>query len=254
MTNASHWIIQRYSTLPTTMDRAALLADLGAPERTAVVSGEQTAGRGRGGRAWQSARDAGLYCTLILRPGLPPDRLSPLSLIAGVAVAEAIAETTGSHARLKWPNDVWLGDDPMRQKAAGILLSSSLTSANGPYVLLGIGINIAAPHAALPDGATSILAATGAQPTPAELLASLLTHIDRAYDAFLAAGGRSSLDAWRARAALLGEQVSILDGARQHTGTFVDIDDDGALLLSQHSGQIIRIVAGDLVRGPRPPG
>jgi BirA family biotin operon repressor/biotin-[acetyl-CoA-carboxylase] ligase len=79
----------------------------------------------------------------------------------------------------------------------------------------------------------------------------VLKSIDRHYLAYLSAEGRPSLDAWRARAALLGESVSIADGSRQLSGTFVGIDDDGALLLEDRPGHISRIVAGDLTRGPR---
>jgi BirA family biotin operon repressor/biotin-[acetyl-CoA-carboxylase] ligase len=245
------WIIHQYGTLPTTMDRAALLARAGARDRTAVVSAAQTAGRGRGERSWQSAGGEGLYCTLILRPGVSADRLSTLSLIVGVAVADAIAKVTGCQPRLKWPNDVWLGDDPRRQKVAGILLSSSFYGQDVGSVLVGIGINLSAPADRLPEGATSLLAATGLQTTAGAVLDLVLKCIDRHYHAYLSAEGRPSLDGWRARAALLGESVSIEDGSRQLSGTFVGIDDDGALLLEDRPGHVSRIVAGDLTRGPR---
>jgi BirA family biotin operon repressor/biotin-[acetyl-CoA-carboxylase] ligase len=245
------WIIHHYATLPTTMDRAASLARVGARDRTVVVSTEQTEGRGRGGRTWRSAGREGLYCTLILRPRVAADHLSTFALIVGVAVADAIAEITGCQPRLKWPNDVWLGDDPQRQKVAGILLTSNLSGQDVGWVLVGIGINVSAPDDCLPAGATSLLAATGVQTTSDSVLEVLLRRIDRHYLDFLAAAGRPSLDAWRQRAALLGEFVSIENGSSQISGRFLGIDEDGALLLEERSGQINRIVAGDLTRGPR---
>lgn len=251
MTPGHEWVIHYYDTLTTTMDRAALLARAGARDRTAVVCAEQTAGRGRGGRTWRSGSGEGLYCTLILRPRVLAERLSTLSLISGAAVADAIAEATGSPPKLKWPNDVWLGDDPWRQKVAGILLASSLSGPDVAWVLVGVGINIGAAHDHLPEGATSLQAATGVQTTSGTMLDRLLTHIDRHYATYLSAGGRPSLDAWRARAALLGEFVSVEDGNRQLSGTFLGIDDDGALLLEERPGRVSRIVAGDLTRGPR---
>ena len=252
MTFERPWVIHRHETLPSTMDRAAELARRGAPERTAVLSGEQTAGRGRGGRAWHSPRGAALYTTLILRPPVAPERLSSLSLVIGVAVAEAIEAMTGVTARLKWPNDVWLGDDPARRKTAGILLTSSLGEGQVAHVLAGIGINVTARVDDLPEGGTSLLAATGVQVSRDALLETLLERIDVAYAAFLGAGGRPSLAGWLARAAHLGETVTVEEGGEPVSGVFTGIDDDGALLLVREDGTFRRVVAGDLVRGPRP--
>lgn len=251
MTRHGAWLIQRYDTVTSTMDRAAALARDGARERTAVRSDEQTAGRGRGGRPWQSPRGAAIYSTLILRPPVSPDRLSTLSLVAGVAVAEAIELVTGASARLKWPNDIWLGDDPARQKVAGILLTSQLSPSGVEFVLLGIGINVATQAEALPDGGTSILAATGREVAPDTLFEALLLRMDDGYDRYLAAQGRPSLAPWLERAVLIGEIVTVEDAGREHTGVFAGIDEDGALLLEDAAGRLRRIVAGDLVRGPR---
>ena len=247
----SAWIVHHYASLTSTMDRATLLARLGARDQTAVLSDEQTTGRGRGGRSWHSPHGSSVYCTLILRPFVRPDRLGVLPLLAGVAVAEAIELLTGKTARLKWPNDVWLGDDPAHQKVAGILLTSSVSGRSVDYVLVGIGVNVAAPIQELPLGATSLLAASGVSITPRVVFLSLLERIERNYQAFLAAGGRPSLDSWRARAALINESVMIEDGGHARCGTLLGVDDDGALLLLGHDDRMCRIVAGDLVRGPR---
>src|SRR5829696_8956900 len=122
----SGWLIHRFDSVASTMDVASQLARFGARERTAVVSREQTAGRGRGGRPWQAAAGSALFITLILRPPVAVHRLSTLPLIAGVAVAEVIEHVTGSAALLKWPNDVWLETDDATAKVAGILMTSSL--------------------------------------------------------------------------------------------------------------------------------
>ena len=90
MTNDPGWLIHRYDSVTSTMDVASQLARFGARERTAVVSTEQTAGRGRGGRSWQAAAGSAVFATLILRPPVAAHRLSTLPLIAGVAVAETV--------------------------------------------------------------------------------------------------------------------------------------------------------------------
>src|SRR3954454_21931664 len=111
MTDDSGWLIHSYDSVASTMDVAGQLARFGARERTAVVSSEQTAGRGRGGRQWQAARGSAVFTTLILRPHVAPHRLSTLPLMSGVAVAEAIEHVSDAAALLKWPNDVWLTAD-----------------------------------------------------------------------------------------------------------------------------------------------
>lgn len=245
------WIIHRYATVPSTMNAAARLAALGARDRSLVVTAAQTAGRGRAGRSWTAPPGSALFCTLILRPRVPADRLTTLPLIAAVAVAEAIEQVAGVACRLKWPNDVWLGADPVRHKVAGILVTSSLRGPRVDHALVGVGVNLLAPHRELPPGATSIRAATGVNATADTMLLALLGTFDRNYDAFLDAMGRPSLAAWRARAALRHEWVAIEDAGRRREGRFVDIDDDGALVLESADGRTQRFVAGDLLRGPR---
>lgn len=233
------------------MDRAAILARIGAPERTAVVCDRQTAGRGRDGRVWQAPPGDCLYTTLILRPPVSPDRLSPLALIAGVAAAEAIEHAAGARVHLKWPNDLWLGNDPDRQKVGGILTTSHLLGASVAYVLVGIGINIDASYEDLPAGATSIREATGMAIAPTALLSELLARVDAGYAEFVASAGQPSLDSWRTRAALLAEDVAVEVDGQRVVGRFAGIDDDGALLLDQGDGAVRRVLAGDLARGPR---
>ena len=126
MTEGPGWIVHHYETLASTMDTAAQLARFGARDRTIVLSDNQTAGRGRAGRSWQSPAGTGIFCTAILRPDVPPQRLTTLPLLAGVAVAETIERLTNEQALLKWPNDVWIGANQKRPKVAGILTTSSL--------------------------------------------------------------------------------------------------------------------------------
>jgi BirA family biotin operon repressor/biotin-[acetyl-CoA-carboxylase] ligase len=245
------WVVHRYDRVASTMDVAAALARCGAPDCTAVVSFEQTAGRGRAGRSWESPPGSSLFCTLILRPAVAPERLSTLPLLAGVAVAEAIEKTTGTPVQLKWPNDLWIGADPERRKAGGILTTSAIRGQEVDFALVGIGINVAAEADALPPGATSLHVATGARIDVADLFATILACFDRVYTEPLASGGHPSLDSWRSRAALLGEPVVIEDAGRSHSGIYAGIDDDGALLLHDPTSGMRRVVAGDLTRGPQ---
>jgi BirA family biotin operon repressor/biotin-[acetyl-CoA-carboxylase] ligase len=251
MTGDRGWVIHRYDRVVSTMDVAAALARSGAPDRSAAISAEQTDGRGRAGRTWQAPPGSSLFCTLILRPRVTADRLSTLPLVTAVAVAEAIETRTNSPVQVKWPNDLRIGTDPERRKTGGILAISTLRGNEVDYVLVGIGINVTSDTAALPPGATSLLVATGVRIAPADLFETILAQFDRAYANFLASGGRPSLDAWRSRAALLGEPVTIEDASRIHSGIYAGIDDDGALLLQDSESGMRRVVAGDLTHGPQ---
>jgi len=240
------WRIQRYGTVSSTMDVAAGLASEGAPEGTVVVAEEQTAGRGRAGRAWTAGPGESLQATAILRPGVPPARLTTLPLLTGLAAAEAVDLATGARCWLKWPNDLWLGDRHLGRKAGGILVEAKADGA----VLVGIGINLGQRHGHLPDGATS-LAIEGALTGRDFLLEALLGRLAERYREFLAADSRDGLDAWLERAALLGQRVTVDQGESRLEGVLAGVRDDGALLLETGSGDRVPVVVGDLSRGPR---
>jgi BirA family transcriptional regulator, biotin operon repressor / biotin---[acetyl-CoA-carboxylase] ligase len=254
VTNDPGWLIHRYDSVASTMDVASQLARFGARERTAVVSAEQTAGRGRGGRPWQAPAGSAIFTTLILRPPVAAHRLSTLPLIAGEAVAEVIERISGRGVLLKWPNDAWLEVDGATAKVAGILVASSLRGDSVDHVLVGIGINVLGGPQELPSGATSIQAATGVTVNPAQVFQCMLESFAGAYGAYVAADGRPSLSGWLARAALLGEVVTIEDAGRSLAGRFIGVDEDGGLLIEETAHQIRKVVAGDLVRGPRAAG
>lgn len=236
----------RLATTGSTMDDLAALAAAGEPEGTVVVADEQTAGRGRAGRRWRAPAGSALLCSVLLRPPVAPARLSTLPLLVGVAVAEAIEATAGVACRLKWPNDVWIGED----KVAGVLLTSRSTSVGVEHAVVGIGINVTTPGVDLPLGATSLSVATDCAHDREALLAVLLARLDVRYCAFLAADGRPDLADWLARAMFLGESVFVRIGKEARAGVLRGVDDDGALLLEGADGQLGRIVAGDLTRGP----
>ncbi len=240
--------VVRLDSAGSTMDEVAALADAGAPEGTVVVAEYQEAGRGRSGRVWQAPPGTGLLLSVLLRPTPPLDRLSTLPLVAGVAVAEAIEEAGGGGqaVRLKWPNDLWIGE----RKVGGLLLVARSSAGGAPRAVLGVGINVTVRPEELPEGATSLAAATGLTWDREALLRRTLHRLDGAYRAWQADGGAVGLAAWRSRAALVGEAVVIEVAGCWRRGVMLGIDDDGALLLDGEDG-VERIVSGDLARGPR---
>ena len=155
-----------------------------APEGTVAATDEQTAGRGRLGRAWIAPAGSSVLASVALRPAVPTANLPELSVVAGRACAAAIAELTGLEPRVKWPNDVLVDG----RKVAGIL-----AEAREGRVVLGIGINVTQRADALPERpehpATSLLLETGVVVPRAELLAAVLDHLEREYDAWVSAYG-----------------------------------------------------------------
>jgi BirA family biotin operon repressor/biotin-[acetyl-CoA-carboxylase] ligase len=208
-------------------------ARAGAPEGLVLVAEHQRAGRGRGGRSWESPPRAGLTFSALLRPGVPPARWGWLPLLAGVALVEAV----GVEAALKWPNDLLVAG----RKCAGILVEAAGTAA-----VVGIGVNVSQTAAELPEGATS-LALAGAATERESLLRALLGAIEHWYAVWRVAGGdpdRCGLrDAYRRHCATLGSAVRvILPGGAELTGEAADVDPDGRLLVGSRL-----VAAGDVV-------
>ncbi len=239
-----HRII-RHAVVASTMDEILRLAAKGEPEGLVVVADEQTSGRGRSGRVWTAKPGTSVLLSVLLRPAVTPDRLAPLSLVVGLAVAQAL-EAFGMTPALKWPNDVWLNE----RKVAGVLVQSTI-GVDGIVAVLGIGINVLTAAADLPPGATSIHATTGFAQERDDLLATVLARLDAGYSDYVVSEGHPNLAGWSSRAALVGEDVQIRDGDSEHRGTFRGIDADGVLLLDTGSGSTLRIVAGVVTRGPR---
>lgn len=155
-------------------------------EGAVAVAEEQTEGRGRLGRSWQAPARTAVLVSVLLRPEVDPPRLPQLSLVAGRAVAEALAATTGITPTVKFPNDVLVDG----KKVAGILAESS-----DGRVVLGIGVNVNQAADQLPAEAetppTSLRLETGAEVDRAPVLAAILAEVERAYDVWVT-GSESS--------------------------------------------------------------
>lgn len=237
--------IEWYDTIESTQVRARAWARDGAPEGATVIAETQTAGRGRLGRQWHSPPGVNLYCSIILRPTLPPTRVPQLALVAGLAVADAAHATTGLAVRIKWPNDVVIGD----RKLAGILLEMEAEMDRVDFVVAGIGVNVNLPADAFPDDlrarATSLSSALGAPVDRAVFTARLLADLEARYRAFLMHGFGGLRAEWEARASLTERTVTVAGPDGALTGRVVGVDDDGALRLDVQ-GRTERVVAGEV--------
>ncbi|MBV9343305.1 MAG: biotin--[acetyl-CoA-carboxylase] ligase [Acidobacteria bacterium] len=159
-------------------------AESGAAEGSVFLAEQQTAGRGRGMKRWYSAQSLGIYCSVLLRPKLPPSDVLVLSLAAGLAVESAVRQIEPKLVPdLKWPNDVLLGG----KKVAGILTEMSAEATSVRHIVVGIGINVNQTHfpGELGHSATSLRMASGKSCSRVELCAALLKSLDREYRSLL---------------------------------------------------------------------
>lgn len=232
------WRLRRYGSLPSTSDLCVTLAHAGEAEGLAVLADRQTSGRGSHGRAWDS-RAGNLYLSMLLRPPVPAGEAGRWSLLAAVAVAEAMAPYAPD-LTLKWPNDV-LRDDA---KLAGILVDSA-AGADGKldWLVIGIGVNLAFA----PEIEGRRIACIGDRaPTPDAAAASLLDRIAYWHATYLRGGFAPIRAAWLARAHPPGTPLRLRQSARQIDGAFAGLAEDGSLLI-ETGGRVRAYVAGELV-------
>lgn len=234
-------------TTGSTNDDAMAAANAGAPEGSAFLAEQQTAGRGRSGRKWQSTRSEGIQCSVLLRPTLPPSEVLILALAAGLAVQAAVRETDpGVTPDLKWPNDVLING----KKFCGILAEMNAEVTRVRYLVIGMGINVnqtSFPND-LRDSATSLRMATGSVRSRVDVCAALLKSLDREYREL-----QSWTDARNSVIRRFSEQSSMVSGVSVHVeedggfeGVTEGLDSRGFLLVRTQQG--IRTVLSGTVR------
>jgi len=236
--------LERYARVPSTNDLARAAAERGEPEGLWIVADEQTAGRGRQGRSWRSPA-GNFHGSLLLRPTRPLGECATLSLVAALAVAEAVEALAAGRLRprVKWPNDVLVG----RAKLAGIL-PEALATADGSCaaLILGIGANLAHHPEDVDRPATSLAAAGEPVPSPESFLDALAGPLARRYALWQTGGFAAVREAWLARAVGLGEPVRLALGEVVHEGRLADLGRDGSILLESPTGCLQRFTTGEL--------
>jgi len=219
-----------HETIGSTQDEARRMARGGAPEGHLVWAGEQTAGRGRLARHWHSAPLAGLWFSVILRPQRAATELGALPLAVGAAVATVLDLRAPGLIGLKWPNDVLLDG----RKVAGILVEAHTTAGIVNDAVVGIGINLRRPEGGFPEDIAELAAALGdiaLEPSPVALLAAVLGSLELYYDGLVAEGPATARARWLELADTIGREVTAQAGGRMITGTAVDLDPHGNLVL-----------------------
>ena len=272
--------MHHFACLGSTNDVARELARGGAAEGTLVIAEEQIAGKGRLGRSWWAPPCSCLLLSLIFRPPLAPAQAQRLTMIAGLACAEAVEAQTGLRPGLKWPNDLVLAG----RKLAGILTELETAGERLDFAVVGIGLNVNVDFrqqeadAKLCESAIGLSQALGRTVDRLALLNELLVRLERRYERLR--GGQSPHDEWAERLVTLGRAVRVTTpsrvaqrswgaeeqgrgwpshlrssappppssarGGRVVEGQAVGVDADGALLLRLPDGRTERVLAGDV--------
>jgi BirA family biotin operon repressor/biotin-[acetyl-CoA-carboxylase] ligase len=234
--------IRLFDEIGSTQTIAHQLAREGAPEGTLIVAERQTEGRGRMGRSWHSPKGKGLWMSLLLRPRIPVQFTSQLTLLTAVAVCRAIRKLANVEAGIKWPNDLLIGG----KKVCGILLESSAEDERLLYVVAGIGISVNLDPGdypeALRDKAISLKMAAGKEISRTKLLRTVLKQFEELYFLYQAEGFAPIKTAWEALAVSLGKPV------RTHSvsGIAESIDDSGALAVRTEDGKIVKLYSAEI--------
>jgi BirA family biotin operon repressor/biotin-[acetyl-CoA-carboxylase] ligase len=226
----------------STNDDALDAAKRGSPHGAVFVADAQRSGRGRRGSAWSSPPGENLTFSVLLRPTVPPERISAIALVAGLAVRAATAARVSHGVVIKWPNDVLCND----RKLAGILVESRMDGATVDAVVVGIGVNVGmrALPAEIATIATSLALLGDASPDREALLADVLAGFEERLRRFEAAGLSALLPELDAHDALRGRALRVGDLLGEGAG----IGEDGALLVRDTQGIVHRITSGAVER------
>jgi BirA family biotin operon repressor/biotin-[acetyl-CoA-carboxylase] ligase len=246
--------IHAFDSVDSTNTFAKEIARSGAPKGTLVVAEKQTAGRGRFSRTWQSPPGKNLTFTIILRPGISPDRFGILSLFGAVAVCKGIESASALRPQIKWPNDILLEG----KKVCGILVETQTQAAGGVgapgspvaeeiFAVLGIGLNVNQQDFPEELAGTAIsMAISGGQDYDRKaLLAKIVISIE-SNESLLEPGQFDRLRAaWLERSPMIGAPIAVQNGSETIRGTASRLGECGELVLATESGER-RLFAGDV--------
>jgi BirA family biotin operon repressor/biotin-[acetyl-CoA-carboxylase] ligase len=237
--------ILHFESLSSTSIEAARRAVEGGAEGLCIVAREQTAGRGRLDRQWVSPKDAGLYCSIILRPKFDQSRWPLLTLMVAVVVHDTLLDTHDLKTDIKWPNDILSND----KKLCGIL-AETVETPLGRAVILGVGINLKKNSfpAELEGVATSVEAAVGSVEHSGVVLERLLDLLGRYYQILQGpAGAEEIVREWSRRSSYVnGKRIRVANGEEILEGITRGLEGDGALRVETDTGEIKTVRAGDV--------
>ncbi|OIK12312.1 BirA family transcriptional regulator, biotin operon repressor / biotin-[acetyl-CoA-carboxylase] ligase [Bacillus sp. OV322] len=239
-------VIHYEETVDSTQKIAHRLSNEGAAEGTLIVAEEQTGGKGRLLRSWHSPKYSGVWMSLILRPNIPFHEAPQLTLLAAVAVVQAIEEMTELKPEIKWPNDVLIN----KKKVTGILTELQAEADRIHSVIIGIGINVNQKLEDFPEElhakASSLSMEEGKNISRAGLIQQVLLKLEKLYDLYLTKGFAPVKIMWESYAISLGKEITATTLNETIKGKALGITDEGVLLVRSQDGEIRRIYSADV--------
>lgn len=238
--------IEYTASCESTQIIAHQLAQNGVPDGTAVLAEEQTAGRGRMARKWDSAYGKGIWMSIILRPDVPIQRAPQFTLIAAVAVVRAIEEVTGLRPDIKWPNDILVNG----KKCTGILTELQSDADGIQALIIGIGLNANQETAdfneEVRDIATSLKMESGNHVSRQELVRSILFYLEQYTEIYIKEGFGVLKLMWESYSTTIGKKVRARMAKETLEGIAEGITDDGVLQLRTADGKLHGIYSADI--------
>lgn len=235
-----------YRTISSTNSVLKALAADGAPANLALVAEQQTAGRGRMGRSFYSPPGTGLYISLLLRPDVAAAKAMHMTACAAVAVSQAIEELIGRSTRIKWVNDVLIG----QKKVCGILTEASVDCENGMlrYAVIGLGINVREPEGGFPPELAGIAGAVLEREQFPDIRCRLAAGVlDRLCEYTSAPDDPALFEAYRERSILLGKDINILrPGHAPVPAQVIDLNRDYSLHVRLTDGSYLDLNSGEV--------
>lgn len=216
------------------------------PEGTVVIAEEQLNGRGRLDRSFHSPKGTGVWMSIILRPRIPLDKAPQLTLIAAVAVVQAIEECTSIVPHIKWPNDILING----KKVIGILTELQAEPDRIHSIIVGIGINVNQQKADFPlelqEIATSLSIEEGKNINRSSLIRSVFSKLEKLYLLYLEKGFSPIKILWESYAISIGKMITARTLSGNFYGKALGITDDGVLLVEDEKGTIHHIYSADI--------
>ena len=236
-------------TVDSTNNYLKRAAEDGAVNGTLAVAEEQTGGKGRRGRSWETPKGTNIAMTILLRPEIRPEHASRLTLLMAMAVVRGIQKETGLQAGIKWANDVVVDG----HKVCGILTEMNTEVDYINYVVIGTGINVNQTEfpEEIREIAGSLKLSAGHPVARAGLIASIMEELEDLYEVFLKTEDLSALkDEYNRNCVTCGHEIRVLEPGHEYTGTTDGINDLGELVVKKADGETVCVYAGEVsVRG-----
>lgn len=206
-----------------------------------VTCEEQTTGRGRLGRRWESQK--GMCMSIVLIPEIELSQISKITQVCAAAVAIALEELE-IHAEIKWPNDIFLNG----KKICGILTEMKTEKDKHPYVVVGIGMNINNDHFPdeIKDIASSLFIETGKVFEKSLIAAKILNNFETLYNEFIKGNFNESLNICREKSYVIGKNINLIENNSVRKATAVDIGSEGELVVMTEDGNTEKIISGEV--------